>query len=97
VATENPMEIKFKMMNMNTMKNLMASMLLLLCSASFAQPVLETGGQKMPDEWIDKSTGHRLVRLSRIPGSSTSFYFHNNPFVGNKMLFIIADSNNPVL
>ncbi len=52
-----------------------------------AQPVMETGGQKMPDEWIDKSTGHKIVRLTRIEGSSYSFYFHNNPFIGNKMVF----------
>jgi oligogalacturonide lyase len=49
-----------------------------------AQPVMETGGQKMPDEWIDKDTHHKIVRLSRIGGSSYSFYFHNNPFIGNK-------------
>lgn len=52
-----------------------------------AQPILETGGQKMPEEWIDKSTGHKLVRLTRQEGSSISFYFHNNPFVDNKMVF----------
>jgi oligogalacturonide lyase len=52
-----------------------------------AQPLLETGGQKMPEEWIDKDTHHKVIRLSRIPGSSSSFYFHNNPFYGNKMVF----------
>jgi len=53
----------------------------------FAQPVMETGGQKMPDEWIDKSTGHKIIRLTRMEGSNYSFYFHNNPFIGNKMIF----------
>ncbi len=52
-----------------------------------AQPVLETGGHSMPNEWIDKSTGHKVIRLTRTAGSSVSFYFHNNPFVGNKMVF----------
>ena len=52
-----------------------------------AQPVLETGGQKMPDEWIDKSTGHKIIKLTRKEGSNLSFYFHNNPFVDNKMVF----------
>lgn len=52
-----------------------------------AQPVLETGGKAMPDEWIDQDTRHRVVKLTRIEGSNYSFYFHNNPFVGNKMVF----------
>ncbi|MCB0584797.1 MAG: hypothetical protein KDD06_05645 [Phaeodactylibacter sp.] len=44
-------------------------------------PVLETGGQKMPPEWIDKDTGHRVKRITNREGESRSFYFHNNPFV----------------
>ena len=42
------------------------------------------------DEWIDGDTGHRIVRLSRLPGSSESFYFHQNAFTpeGDKMLFV---------
>jgi oligogalacturonide lyase len=52
-----------------------------------AQPVMETGGQEMPNEWIDKNTGHKIIKLTRKEGSSVSFYFHNNPFVGNKMVF----------
>lgn len=52
-----------------------------------AQPLLETGGQQMPDEWIDKTTHHRVIRLVRRPGINLSFYFHNNPFVGNEMVF----------
>lgn len=57
-------------------------------------PVMETGGQKMPDEWIDKSTGHRVIRLTRRAGSNSSFYFHNNPFAGNKMVFYGTDPLN---
>jgi len=52
-----------------------------------AQPVLETGGKSMPDEWIDKDTRHRIIKLTRKEGSNFSFYFHNNPFVDNKMVF----------
>ena len=48
---------------------------------------METGGQKMPNEWIDKTTGHKIIKLSRMEGGSYSFYFHNNPFIGNKMVF----------
>ena len=64
-------------------------LLLFLCNGIFlpAQPVLETGGKKMPDEWIDKSTGHKIIRLTRRDGNNMSFYFHNNPFIGDKMIF----------
>jgi len=50
--------------------------------ATQALPTLATGEQRpMPVEWIDRETGHRVVRLSRRGGTNTSFYFHNNPFV----------------
>ena len=54
-------------------------------------PVMETGGKDMPDEWIDKDTRHKVIRLSRKEGSNRSFYFHNNPFIGNKMVFYSTD------
>jgi glycosyl hydrolase family 106( putative alpha-L-rhamnosidase)/oligogalacturonate lyase-like protein len=63
-------------------------------------PMLETGSQKpMPLEWIDRDTGHRMIRLSRREGSNASFYFHNNPFVpqlageGDTMVFYGTASN----
>src|SRR5262245_14357570 len=61
--------------------------LIIALQALNAQQAMETGGQKMPDEWIDKSTGHKIIRLTRRTGNNTSFYFHNNPFIGNKMIF----------
>ena len=43
-----------------------------------AQEVMETGGKNMPDEWIDKDTGHKVIRLVRRPGTTNgSFYFNN--------------------
>jgi len=54
---------------------------------TMAQPVLSTGGKRMPDEWIDSATGHKVIRLTRREGNSLSFYFHNRPFIGNKMVF----------
>src|SRR5688572_2689389 len=60
----------------------------------FAQPSIETGGQKMPNEWIDPSTGHKIIKLTRREGNNMSFYFHNNPFVGNKMIFYGTDYLN---
>jgi oligogalacturonide lyase len=60
-----------------------------------AQEVLETGGKKMPDEWIDKDTKHRIIKLTRMEGrSNLSFYFHNNPFIGNSMVFYSSNKNN---
>jgi oligogalacturonide lyase len=43
---------------------------------------------EIPREWIDKDTGHRIVRLSDEDGSST-FYFHQNGYTesGDKLVF----------
>jgi oligogalacturonide lyase len=65
--------------------------LILLSSQTFAQQKMETGGKKMPDEWIDQSTGYKVIRLTRRMGNNMSFYFHNNPFVGSKMIFYGTD------
>jgi oligogalacturonide lyase len=42
-----------------------------------------------PVEWIDSATGHRIIRLSREPGSS-SFYFHQNAFTERGDLMVIS-------
>ena len=47
----------------------------------------------MPDEWIDKDTKHKVIKLTRNDRSNLSFYFHNNPFVGNKMVFYGSNAN----
>ncbi len=61
---------------------------LVVCSLQTkAQPILATRDTTMPQVWIDKDTHHKVMRLSNIPGNSLSFYFHNNPFIGNKMVF----------
>jgi len=60
---------------------------LLSSVAAMAQPEMQTGGQKMPNEWIDKDTKHKVIRLTRNDRSNLSFYFHNNPFIGNKMVY----------
>jgi len=40
-----------------------------------------------PLEWVDPATGHRVIRLSREPGSA-SLYFHQNAYTaeGDKLL-----------
>ncbi|MFY9153406.1 MAG: oligogalacturonate lyase family protein, partial [Prolixibacteraceae bacterium] len=60
-------------------------------------PVLETGSvSPMPDEWIDQDTHHKIVRLtSKMEGNSLSFYFHNNPFIGNDMVFYNSSKQDP--
>jgi oligogalacturonide lyase len=60
-----------------------------------AQELLETGGQKMPKEWIDKDTHHKIIKLTDENRSNMSFYFHNNPFIGNKMVFYSSAATQP--
>ncbi len=76
---------------------LLTCIVLLQFTPNFAQPVMETGGKDMPDEWIDKDTRHRVVRLSRKEGQNASFYFHNKPFYGSKMVFYSTDQNGKQL
>lgn len=44
--------------------------------------------EEPPVEWVDAQTGHRVVRLSREPGSA-SLYFHQYPYSadGKKLVF----------
>src|SRR5688572_8486424 len=77
---------------MNTIK--FSLFLLLISFNSVAQTVMETGGKKMPDEWIDQDTKHKVIRLTRNNGSNLSFYFHNNPFIGNKMVYYSSNVND---
>ncbi len=72
-------------------------LLLALAAASFAPaafaqpaatptpPVMDT---TTPSDWIDPDTGHRIIRLSPEPGSST-LYFHDNSYSpqGDKYIF----------
>jgi hypothetical protein len=61
-------------------------------------PVLETGSMRpMPAEWIDKDTRHVVMRLSNLGGNSASFYFHDNPFIGDKMVFYHTDGKDKQL
>ncbi|HWB93339.1 MAG TPA: oligogalacturonate lyase family protein [Puia sp.] len=71
---------------------------MLLSHKSVAQPLDQTGPKKaMPDEWIDQDTHHKIVRLSRKDGNNLSFYFHNNPFLGDRMIFYSTDENGKQL
>jgi len=60
---------------------ILVAVILASCTGS-PLPVMETGGTlPMPDEWIDRDTDHRVVRLTGPEGNNRSFYFHNNPFI----------------
>ena len=48
-----------------------------------------TRAEEPPAEWIDPATGHRIVRLSREPGSS-SFYFHQNAYTASGDKIVIS-------
>jgi oligogalacturonide lyase len=49
---------------------------------------------ELRDDWIDPDTGHRIMRLSRVPGESQSLYFHQNEFTasGDKLVFENTDT-----
>lgn len=66
------------------MKKYLTTILLTFLSFVFAN----AQKQEPPREWIDKDTGHRIVRLSDEDGSS-SFYFHQNGYTasGDKLVF----------
>ena len=49
------------------------SLVLLRCLTAWA------GAQEPPRDWVDRETGHRVVRLSEQAGSST-LYFHDNSY-----------------
>lgn len=49
--------------------------------------VISLSAAEPPTDWIEPGTGHRVIRLSREPGTA-SFYFHQNGYTdsGDKLL-----------
>src|SRR5438552_12634414 len=64
-----------------------AGLLLVQTSLLMAPATMACAAEEIPEEWIEPSTGHRVIRLSRDPGAS-SFYFHQNGYTaeGDKLL-----------
>ena len=63
------------------MKHLvLTSLLLLLSLQTFSQST------DLSRDWVDPDTGHRIVRLSD-EGGSQSYYFHQNAYSGDKLVF----------
>jgi oligogalacturonide lyase len=51
--------------------------------------MLNSSDKEPPREWIEPVTGHRVVRLSNDPGTS-SFYFHQNGFTATGDKLVLA-------
>ena len=45
--------------------------------------------QELPREWVDRDTGHRVIRLSDEPGSQ-SLYFHQNGYTPDGTRLVIT-------
>jgi oligogalacturonide lyase len=61
--------------------------LLLACSAGFAAD--------LPTEWIDKDTGHRVIRLSREDGTQ-SLYFNQNAYTADGKKLIVTTTGGGI-
>lgn len=85
-------DLRIYKMIMKMKKLLLASLFFIFVSTTLnGQIIMSTGGKSMPDSWIDSVTGHVVKRLTNRAGDNMSFYFHNNPFVGNEMIFYGTD------
>jgi oligogalacturonide lyase len=72
--------------------------LLALSSPLPALPASAEPGQEPPKSWIDPDTGHRVIRLTREPGTA-SLYFNINAYTpdGKDMVYTTADRGVGVL
>ena len=48
--------------------------------------------ETLPTEWIDPDTGHRVIRLSREPGTA-SLYFHQNAYSADGKKLVVTNSH----
>ena len=58
----------------------------LICLLALGWATAALSAADEPVDWIDPATGHRVIRLSTTPGSS-SLYFHQNTYTpeGDKL------------
>ncbi len=61
----------------------------LIVALTFLLPSLRSFAEDPPADWIDPNTGHRVIRLSREPGSA-SLYFHQNAYTPDGKKLIIT-------
>jgi oligogalacturonide lyase len=60
--------------------------ILIFLSLFFSVTLTAQTQTELPRDWTDPDTGHRIIRLSEENGSS-SFYFHQNGYAGDKLVF----------
>jgi oligogalacturonide lyase len=81
-----------------TIRTVISSLLLglIFFSSSCGKTIAAAIASSVRNEWTDPDTGHRVIRISRIPGESESFYFHQNAFTatGDKMVFANTSTNH---
>ncbi|HKD35939.1 MAG TPA: hypothetical protein VKB78_04035, partial [Pirellulales bacterium] len=69
-----------------------ACVLVAACAISLVVAIVPlVAADEPPADWVDPATGHRVVRLSREPGTS-SLYFHQNAYTdrGDKLFVTVA-------
>jgi oligogalacturonide lyase len=59
---------------------------------TFAALRLLCAQDAMPMEWTDTDTGHRVIRLSREPGTA-SLYFHQNAYSADGRKLVVTNSH----
>src|SRR6202163_5131141 len=64
------------------------SCLTFLCLGFSSLSVLSA--DEPPSDWIDPATGHRVIRLSREPGTS-SLYFHQNAYSADGKKLVVTN------
>jgi len=75
---------------MMSFKTLLICLCLLLACGGFAA-FAPFAMDEPPVEWVDPATGHRVIRLSREPGSA-SLYFHQNAYSPDGQKLVITTS-----
>src|SRR5262245_58255122 len=73
---------------MMSFKTLLICLCLLLACGGFAA-FAPFAMDEPPVEWVDPATGHRVIRLSREPGSA-SLYFHQNSYSPDGQKLVIT-------
>jgi oligogalacturonide lyase len=58
-------------------------------AAPSAATLAQSTANEPPTDWIDPVTGHRIIRLSHEPGTS-SLYFHQNAYTDDKLFVTLA-------
>lgn len=69
----------------------MRSLPIIFCTLVVSLPLINRAAEA-PAEWIDSDTGHRVVRLSQEPGTS-SLYFHQNAYSPDGKKLIVTSPN----